>query len=50
MFAYKGGVNREKNLEVRGVKAEKLKEKLTRLLENGLNPFFNSEDFKKITV
>lgn len=48
-FKFKGGINREKNLDVRAVKAEKLKEKVTRLLENGLNPFFDKEDFKKLT-
>lgn len=48
MFVFKAGINREKNLEVRGVKAEKLKEKILRLLEAGLNPFFNKEDFKKL--
>ena len=49
MFVFKGGVNREKNLDLRQIKAEKLREKIIRLLENGLNPFLDKEDFKNIT-
>lgn len=46
-FIWKCGINYEKDLSMRAVKAESIKNKIQRLLESGLNPISNKDAFRE---